>query len=64
MRKLFWTFLLLVACAPGPLQVELSPKRALVGEEVTATLTPGPPGKTSSGVLTLPLGVHPPFMVR
>ncbi len=39
MRKALWIILLLVACAPGPLQVELSPKRALVGEEVAATLT-------------------------
>jgi subtilisin len=38
LRKLFWTLLLLAACAPGP-QVDLSPQRALVGEEVTATLT-------------------------
>ena len=41
MRKL-WLFLALLflsACGPTPLQVSLSPQRALVGEEVTATLT-------------------------
>jgi subtilisin len=41
MRKLFLFLALLFssACGPTPLQVSLSPQRALVGEEVTATLT-------------------------
>ncbi|WP_172958208.1 hypothetical protein [Thermus scotoductus] len=39
MRKLFLFLALLLssACGPTPLQVSLSPQRALVGEEVTAT---------------------------
>lgn len=53
MRKLFWTLLLLAACAPGP-QVDLSPKRALVGEEVTATLT----GARAEGARVLVEGVE------
>lgn len=39
MKKLLWLALgLLAACGSGPASVGLSPQRALVGEEVTATL--------------------------
>ncbi len=41
MKKLLWLalgLLLLGACNPGPASVHLFPSRAMVGEEVTATL--------------------------
>ncbi len=56
MRKFFLVLALLFpsACAPAPLQVSLSPQRALVGEEVTATLT----GARAEGTRVLVEGVE------